>query len=661
VRKLIITKTRLLAVALLVVVQVLTTTADAQPGRRTPPVSETVETGNGLAKTMTPPVGPPCPPGAAALCLNGSRFRVEVVWRVPSQGKSGIGNAVGVTTDTGYFWFFSSNNVELVIKVVDGRAANGRFWVFYGALSDVEYTITVADTATGAVKTYFNPSGQIASVGDTYAFPGVPAPLAEPSTQASSPTEGAQGPAVALALLSERRSARWQQEPACMSGPTTLCLNDGRFQVQAAWRVPSQGTTGRGTAVALTGDTGGFWFFSSNNIEVVLKVVDGRALNDAFWVFFGALSDVQYTITVTDMQAGAVKTYWNAPGQLASVADTTAFGPAPSQPVWRRLAAGPGGNPVAALAVDPLNGGSLYAGTSFGLFKLIIGESNDWMPLSLPSPPIRPVVIAPTDPLSIYAIILGDPGPIRGLRDTVLMRSRDAGKTWSAMLPGIYSIAIDPSRPTTVYAGASPTFSFYATGVSKSNDGGDHWGASSGDFPCEVLATSLDPATVYAAGLGRIYKSTDGGVTWSAVHAGDFIYAMAVDPVSPSTTYAGSAIGTYPSPHGVLRTADAGATWSFFPVPEYSFGPVVVDPSSRAVFLGTEGGVLRSDDEGEHWTPFNDGLTGFSVSSLVLGPRQTLYAGTRDGVFAVSLLPLISSQSPPARTVPLRLIREAQD
>jgi hypothetical protein len=77
---------------------------------------------------------------------------------------------VPLTSDTGYFWFFSANNVELVLKVVDGRAFNNFFWVFYGALSDVEYTITVTDTVTGAVKVYTNAQGQLASVADVAAF-----------------------------------------------------------------------------------------------------------------------------------------------------------------------------------------------------------------------------------------------------------------------------------------------------------------------------------------------------------------------------------------------------------------------------------------------------------------------------------------------------------
>ncbi|HEV8232104.1 MAG TPA: trypsin-like peptidase domain-containing protein [Thermoanaerobaculia bacterium] len=117
------------------------------------------------------PVGPSsCTPNATTLCLNGNRFKVEVSWRVASQGTGGSGTAVPLSGDTGYFWFFSSGNVELVVKALDGRAVNGYYWIFYGALSDVEYTITVTDTSNGTVKTYSNPQGQMASRADTAAF-----------------------------------------------------------------------------------------------------------------------------------------------------------------------------------------------------------------------------------------------------------------------------------------------------------------------------------------------------------------------------------------------------------------------------------------------------------------------------------------------------------
>jgi photosystem II stability/assembly factor-like uncharacterized protein len=110
----------------------------------------------------------------------------------------------------------------------------------------------------------------------------------------------------------------------CSSGPTALCLNGGRFRIEVNWRAPD-GTSGSGQAVPMTADAGSFWFFTGNNVELAVKVVDGRAFNNKFWVFYGALSNIQYTITVTDMLTGAVKTYFNSQGQLTSFADTAAF------------------------------------------------------------------------------------------------------------------------------------------------------------------------------------------------------------------------------------------------------------------------------------------------------------------------------------------------
>ncbi|HEV8231522.1 MAG TPA: hypothetical protein VGQ75_04185 [Thermoanaerobaculia bacterium] len=272
-----------------------------------------------LTCTVAPPLDV-CAAGPNTLCLNSDRFQVEVNWRVPTQGTSGDGRAVPLTSDTGYFWFFSSNNVELVVKAVDGRPVNGYFWVFYGALSDVEYTITVTDTVTGEVKTYANPSGRLASVADVTAFSGG----AGVATARMSPESIAE----VVRLESEKlsRLVAGSSSVVCLSDAITLCLNGGRFQVRVIFSAPSLGISNApARAVPLTSDTGYFWFFSSNNVELVIKAVDGRPANGYFWVFYGALSDVEFTITVTDTVTGAAKTYTNPPGRLASVADVAAF------------------------------------------------------------------------------------------------------------------------------------------------------------------------------------------------------------------------------------------------------------------------------------------------------------------------------------------------
>jgi hypothetical protein len=117
-------------------------------------------------------------------------------------------------------------------------------------------------------------------------------------------------------------------QPACVPAPTVLCLNDNRFQVEVTWAHPGAGS-GSGHAVPLTADTGLFWFFQPSNLELVVKVLDGRLSNRHFWVFYGGLSDVAYVITVTDLRTGVRETYHNPRGVLASSADTRAFNPEP--------------------------------------------------------------------------------------------------------------------------------------------------------------------------------------------------------------------------------------------------------------------------------------------------------------------------------------------
>ncbi|HET9766152.1 MAG TPA: ELWxxDGT repeat protein [Thermoanaerobaculia bacterium] len=251
----------------------------------------------------------PCVPSATALCLGG-HFRVEATWVVGSQ--MGAGSAVPLTNDTGGFWFFGPENVEVVLKVLDGRGVNGHQWVFYGALSDVQYHLTVTDTESGLTRRYANPAGELASVADTTGF----------------------GPAGAYSTLRRSRAratpprASTQRVDAagapCEPSPTRLCLRGGRFAVEATWK-DFAGHTGVGTAVALTSDTGWFWFFGPTNVEVILKVLDGTPVNGKHWVFYGALSSVEYTLRVSDTQTGAVRTYTNPSGNLASVADTSAF------------------------------------------------------------------------------------------------------------------------------------------------------------------------------------------------------------------------------------------------------------------------------------------------------------------------------------------------
>ncbi|MEM8959876.1 MAG: hypothetical protein AAGD38_00220 [Acidobacteriota bacterium] len=101
-----------------------------------------------------------CQPSSTVLCLNGGRFQAEVSWRdFTNNTGDATARDLADVDDSGLFWFFDPNNIEMLIKVLDGCAINGHYWVFAAATTNVEYTIRVTDTSIGTVRTYTNTLG----------------------------------------------------------------------------------------------------------------------------------------------------------------------------------------------------------------------------------------------------------------------------------------------------------------------------------------------------------------------------------------------------------------------------------------------------------------------------------------------------------------------
>lgn len=114
----------------------------------------------------------------------------------------------------------------------------------------------------------------------------------------------------------------------CSPGSTRLCLNGGRFQVEARWSTGSG--SGAGSAERFGDDSGRFWFFAEDNTEVVVKVLNACALGGHYWVFASGLTDVEVLLTVTDTQTGQARRYFNPRGKaLAPVQDVEAFATCP--------------------------------------------------------------------------------------------------------------------------------------------------------------------------------------------------------------------------------------------------------------------------------------------------------------------------------------------
>ena len=150
--------------------------ASASSNQNTPPnapvtgVSPNYRT-LGIRAKLSPVVAGTCTEDATTLCLNNGRFQVRATFQT-SAGQAGNAQVFKLTPDTGYLWFFSASNVEVVIKVLNACSQPiPHYWVFAGGLTNVRTVITVTDTQTGVTKTYINPqSTAFQPIQDTGAF-----------------------------------------------------------------------------------------------------------------------------------------------------------------------------------------------------------------------------------------------------------------------------------------------------------------------------------------------------------------------------------------------------------------------------------------------------------------------------------------------------------
>jgi hypothetical protein len=124
-------------------------------------------------------------PWSETLSLHGESFVASIVWHLPGDGGSGRGFARALTSESGWFWFFSPDNLEVTLKVLDGRPVNGHWWVFLASMTNVGFTVTVYDNRSGCLGlpvtppvcpswTFTNPPSVNANRLDTQAFPAEP-------------------------------------------------------------------------------------------------------------------------------------------------------------------------------------------------------------------------------------------------------------------------------------------------------------------------------------------------------------------------------------------------------------------------------------------------------------------------------------------------------
>jgi hypothetical protein len=245
---------------------------------------------------LDPPA--PCRPGPDNLCLLDNRFRVRVSWQNQFDGSAGTGRPIPRSGVSGFFSFGDPSNVELLVKILD---FGGEVKVFWGQLTNLRYQMEVTDTRTGRTETYRNTPGECGGIDQDF--------LTGMSTGGTAATAAPPRSVTAAA-------------GTCRSGPGTLCLLDRRFAVEVDWRNPGNNTSGVGGAGTISNLTGTFTFGDRSNVELMVKMLN---LGDRTAIFWGALSDLEYTLKVTDTTTGVVKTYQNPAGRLCGGLDNNAF------------------------------------------------------------------------------------------------------------------------------------------------------------------------------------------------------------------------------------------------------------------------------------------------------------------------------------------------
>jgi hypothetical protein len=153
---------------------------------------------------------------------------------------------------------------------------------------------------------------------------------------------------------------------------------------------------------------------------------------------------------------------------------------------------------VSALIIDPFNPNTLYAGTNIGMFK-----SNDggeiWSRAGI-GPTSTDVVAIVIDPSNSDTLYMGSIGGMTNdslLNITVggVFKSTDRGGSWILAsnglpnTPAISSLVIDPSSPNILYAGANLGINSNGGGVYKSSDGGESWSLASNGIPTRMITT----------------------------------------------------------------------------------------------------------------------------------------------------------------------------
>jgi photosystem II stability/assembly factor-like uncharacterized protein len=305
---------------------------------------------------------------------------------------------------------------------------------------------------------------------------------------------------------------------------------------------------------------------------------------------------------------------------------------------WTPL--GPDGGNVRSLAYDPQNPDRIFLGTSSGQLFLSNDNGVSWSRLAHFGTDddyvLDHVIVHPRNSATLFVAAWSVNGQVEG---GDVFRSDDGGNTWRA-LPGMHNksvraLSLSASDPDVLVAGA-------LDGVYRTSDGGASWSKISPERHAEIKnieSVAVDPRSpnvVYAGTWHLAWKTDDAGANWRPIRKGMIddsdVFSILVDRDNSSVVYASACSGIYKSEAaGELFHKVQG-----IPFEARRTRVLHQDPSNPAVvYAGTTEGLWRTQDAGKTWKRVSD--PSVTVNDVLVDPRRPqriLLATDRGGVLA---------------------------
>ena len=322
---------------------------------------------------------------------------------------------------------------------------------------------------------------------------------------------------------------------------------------------------------------------------------------------------------------------------------------------WRNIGPFRGGRSLAVSGV-PGDGRIVYMGAVGGGVWKTVDAGRSWTPImdDQPVASIGAIAVAPSDPRTVY--VGSGEADMRSdiIHGNGMYRSTDAGATWTRIgledSRQIGRVLVDPHDPQTLLVAAlghayGPS---ETRGVYRSTDGGTSWtrtlfhdantgaidlaaDASGHEVFASLWQTRRPPWNTYPPSNGPgsgLYKSTDGGVTWTQLQGGGFPSAdvgkigLAVAPSDPNRVYA----IVDARDGGLYRSDDGGVTWRLADKDSrlwargWYFCHVAVDPKDEDRVYVSDTGFYRSTDGGAHFAAIKGSPDGDDFHGLWIDP-----------------------------------------